>query len=197
MKEYILDTNVFRYNTDSAHFEHRIPARIFWYTAKKEIANKQAVVYIPKEVRNELEVQSFTLGKDNQEIEELLVICQEVTPSISTDKIEQQIRIMSAYVRSKYGEKLRKDLNIKNVEYPERSDARILYTAYEKHAILVTSNLKDFILYPLLFGEKELKLYNLLTNQFVSISPFLHTLIQQDPTFQDHLKTLQELETEE
>ncbi len=74
------------------------------------------------------------------------------------------------------------------MERLEASDARILYTAYDEDSILVTANVKDFMLYPLLFPAGEERLYCMKTNQYIKISATSHKTIHDDSGFQTYLK---------
>lgn len=190
MKQYTLDTNVFRYKATKAEPQYKKQAKRFWKQVTEEIRNGEAVLFVPSEVKRELEVQSFTLGdKYNASLSELLEDCMPL-PDVSTIEIEHQIRQMTAYVRSEYQQKIGREM-----EYGGVSDARILYTAYEKDSILVTSNIKDFLLYPLLFAEDDQdRLYDFLSNSFVKIAPELHQEIHNDEAFIGMLETLYELE---
>lgn len=63
IKHYTLDTNVFRYQSEgkSSHSNLKYQARKFWKKIQEEIYINKAILFVPKEVINELEIQSFTL----------------------------------------------------------------------------------------------------------------------------------------
>lgn len=192
-KQYTVDTNVFRYyaNDDGAQ-NLRKAAVSFWKTIKEEIEKSEAVILVPSEVVRELEVQSHTLpAKENIKIQGLLASCQEVSPSFSIE-LEHHIRIMSAYLRSTY----RHTLSNLPISYGGISDSRILYSAYSEDSILVTANIKDFMLYPFLFQLGENRLYDLKQNQFIQIPGEAYKMVWQDQHFQNLFEELVELEAE-
>src|SRR5699024_7345961 len=119
-------------------------------------------LFLPKEVLRELKVQSFSLPKsENDRIENLVKLCQ-VTSPIFSNEIEHNIREITAYIRSEF----KSAIGRKNMEYGNISDARILYTAYSEDSILVTANVKDFLIYPLFFPRNEDRLYNIKDNSY-------------------------------
>lgn len=158
-----------------------------------EIENGEAVLLIPQEVVRELKVQSFTLtDKENRKIADLMELCQEVSPNRLSPELEHKIREMSAYVRSNFKSEIGRD----KMEYGGVSDARILYTAYDEDSILVTANIKDFLLYPLLFQQDEERLYDMRENVYVKISEEGHKKIHSDPGFKGLLQDFFELDQE-
>ena len=192
-KQYTVDTNFFRYHANNNGDQNlRRAAALFWRTAKEEIEKGEAVILIPAEVRRELEIQSHTLpDRENNKIQRLLANCQEVSPSVSIE-LEHQVRTMSAYLRANY----RNTLGNLPIEYGGVSDSRILYSAYYEDSILVTANVKDFMLYPFLFNQSEDRLYDLKQNQFVHISEEAYNLVWQDSDFQNMFLKLSKLEAE-
>lgn len=194
LKEYTIDTNVFRHETnENDGADLRLGAHTFWTKVKEEIENEEAVLFVPKEAIRELEAQSFTLSdKQNRKINGLLELCIEVEPDNLSPDIEQAIKKMSAYIRAKH----RNDLNQPKIEYGKVSDARILYTAYKEDSILVTANIKDFLLYPLLFPQDEQWLYNMKTNTFVEIPEAGYDNIHASEKFQELLQEFYELDQE-
>ncbi|MDW0114371.1 DUF4411 family protein [Sporosarcina saromensis] len=181
MRQYTLDTNVFRHETSKyANPDLRWAAKAFWKHVLHEIGDGDAVLLVPKEVIRELEVQSFTLSdKENSKISLLLEYCQDNLPDRVTIEIEHQIRMMSAYVRSNF----KQEISIDKMEYGGVSDARILYAAYDEDSILVTANVKDFLLYPLLFPQNEQRLYDMKENVFVTIPKDGYDKIHADLVF--------------
>lgn len=194
MKQYILDTNIFRHavNPNSGDDLNKA-ARQFWRMALEEFENGEAVLLVPDEVRRELRVQLFTLGeKEKRKIKSMLQHCQVVTPVRVSIEIEHILRSISAYVRANFKEEIGRD----KMEYGGVSDARILYTAYVEDAILVTANVKDFLLYPLLFEQNEERLYAIKEKDYVSIQEEGYKIIHEDPTFKEMLQVFFELDQE-
>ncbi|SFE59743.1 PIN domain-containing protein [Alteribacillus iranensis] len=62
--KYVLDTNVFRYKTATSTQEsvdkRKMSAIRFWKMVLNEALAGQTSLYVPAEVKRELEVQSFT-----------------------------------------------------------------------------------------------------------------------------------------
>lgn len=192
MKQYVLDTNIFIYLTNrSSSDDLRRKTRYFWEKAREEFQNGEAVLLVPEEVRRELEVQSYTLtDKRNSKTNGLLELCQEVSPIHLSQEVEHKIRQLTAYVRAKFKEDMGRD----KMEYGGVSDSRILYTAYVEDGILVTANVKDFLLYPLLFPLDEKRLYDINENDYIMIPPDGYTKIHSDPHFQELLQEFFELD---
>lgn len=117
-------------------------------------------------------------------------ICSEVFPDNLTTDIEHSIRKMSAYIRANHRENLERD----KIGYGDVFDARILYTAYYEESILVTSNVRDFMLYPLLFPQGEERLYDLKENAFVQIPSDGYQSIHKDMAFRTMLYEFYHLE---
>ncbi|OXB93088.1 MULTISPECIES: DUF4411 family protein [Bacillaceae] len=188
-KVYMLDTNVFRYKSNPrAHKSYKKATKRFWRNVLQEFRNGESVLYIPKEVIRELEVQSYTLSeKENQRIAQLLELIEETVPDLATPEIEHQIRKITAYVRSEY----KSDINAaRDMEYGSVSDARILLAAWQYDCIFVTANIKDFMLYPLLFPQNESRLFDLLSENYVIIDPTVYENIHRDPVFAGMLQDL-------
>lgn len=192
MKQYTLDTNVFRHKTNGKNDNIQPSAKHFWTKVIQEITQNEAVLLVPKEVIRELEVQSFTLSDSkNQKISQLLKLCIEVNPKTLNDEIEHCLRKMAACIRKP---ELRQTFKQLKVEGLKVSDARILYTAYTEDSILVTANVKDFMLYPLLFEESEERLYCLKNNKFITVPAESYEKIHEDETFKSLFKELTNLE---
>ncbi|KON66455.1 hypothetical protein AKG34_26280 [Peribacillus butanolivorans] len=190
VKQYTLDTNIFRYETNPSADHLQKAARVFWNQIRQEMLDGEAVLLVPKEVVRELHIQSFTLSeKENNKIAGLLKLCTEVVPERLSPEIEHQIREMSAYVRSEF----KADIGMK-MEYGGVSDARILYSAYSEDSILVTANVKDFLLYPLLFKNDEERLYDMKENAFVKIPEDVYSTIHADSVFKGLLQDFFELD---
>ncbi|WP_051827318.1 PIN domain-containing protein [Metabacillus indicus] len=180
MKQYTLDTNIFRHQTNESDSRQlRSGAQATWDKMIKEVDIGEAVLLVPKEVAFELDLQSFTLKKkQNEAIANLIELCKEVEPEVYTFEIEKSLRRLTAYVKSKHGSILGH-----RIERLEASDARILYTAYDENSILVTANVKDFMLYPLLFPEGEERIYCMKNNQYIKVPTENYKAIQKDPEF--------------
>jgi predicted nucleic acid-binding protein len=191
-KAYLLDTNVFRYKSNpSAHKIHKKAGKRFWKNVLQEVRNGEASLFIPREVVRELEIQSYTLSeKENQRIADLLEQIEVTIPDIATPEIEHHIRKMAAYIRSEYKNEIH---TVKDMEYGGVSDARILFAAWQYDCILVTSNIKDFMLYPLLFPQNENRLFNLLSEMYVTNNPSVYEKIHKDPTFKGMMQVLHKM----
>lgn len=194
VKSYALDTNIFRYAVNPTGSKNlRRAAKHFWKHALLEFENGKAVLLVPKEVIRELEIQSFSLSdKENRKIVDLLELCQEVSPNRLSPEIEHKIRQITSYVRSNF----KMDIGNDKMEYGGVSDARILYTAYTEDAILITANVKDFLLYPLLFPQNEERLYDIKNNIYVMIPKNGYTKIHSDEYFKKLLQDFFELDQE-
>ena len=159
--------------------------------AKESFENGEAVLLVPREVVRELKVQSYKLKtRENIKIMGLLNYCQEVSPTVPTDDIEHQIRLISSYVKSNFKD----DIGLP-MEYGGVSDSRILYTSYCEDADLVTANFKDFLLYPLLFNQDEERLYDIKTREYVKIPKEAYDKIHSDSQFQELLQEFFELDS--
>ncbi|WP_018664650.1 DUF4411 family protein [Heyndrickxia acidiproducens] len=184
MKQYTIDTNVLRYKANSkAEPSHKKAAKLFWKQVIQEIQDGEAVIGVPQEVIRELKIQSFTLSpKENEHISDLLELCQEVLPDLANINIEHKIREMSAYVRSEFTTAV----DERKMEYPAVADSRILHAAYYSDSALVTSNIKELLLYPLLFDNRN-RLYDLLNKEYVNIPTELYQEIHKDLFFKSLL----------
>lgn len=197
LKSYLLDTNGFRYLTNPKEDKAiKKAAKNFWKYAIEEIQNGEAILVIPKEVARELEVQSFSLpGGEKQytRIADLLEEVEETLPDISTPEIEHQIRKISAYVGEEFREVIKTELDIAKVKYGSVSDIRILYTAWQYDCILVTGNVKDFVLYPLLFTPQEDRLFDIISGTYKKYRLTAYEKITTDLVFEGMMQDLQRL----
>ncbi|MBD8071379.1 DUF4411 family protein [Bacillus sp. PS06] len=197
IKSYLLDTNGFRYLTNPKEDKGiKKAANTFWRQASEEIQNGKAILVIPKEVARELEVQSFSLpGGEKQyvRIAELLEEVEETLPDISTPEIEHQIRKISAYIGEEFREVIKADLDITKVKYGSVSDIRIFYSAWQYDCVLVTGNVKDFILYPLLFSHEEDRLFDIITGTYKKYARTSYLAITNDPVFLGMMQDLQRI----
>ncbi|AQQ52233.1 PIN domain-containing protein [Planococcus lenghuensis] len=190
-KSYTVDTNVIRYYASkTGEPDLRLAAKVFWRKIKTEIAEGSTIIFVPAEVKRELEIQSYTLsGNENMRVQKLLDVCQETSPPVS-DELEHSIRKMTAYLRANF-----KDiLTDGKMAYGGVSDSRILYSSYAADSILVTANVRDFLLYPLLFPYEEQRLYNLIINDFIQFSEETHRAIWSDTKFKTLFREFVEAE---
>lgn len=58
-KEFTVDTNVLRHESNPGDQELEKAARLFWKHMKMAVENDDVSIYVPAEVVRELEVQSF------------------------------------------------------------------------------------------------------------------------------------------
>lgn len=138
-----------------------------------------------------MEIQSFGFivhgnEKELRNIAELLEFSNEI-PVLNSIEMEHQIRKIAAYVKANY--KLELDIG-KGVEYPSVADAIILLTAWQESLILVTANIRDFMLLPILSAQNEEVLLDITSNSFVNIPLSLHTSIHHDEDFRQMLNVL-------
>lgn len=191
LKQYTIDTNVIRHETNKTGAPNLMKAaKRFWRTIKEEIEKGEAAILVPAEVVRELKVQSHTLkASENVKIQNLLNHCIEVSPPVSPE-IEHCIREMSAYLRANY----KNDIVFPKMEYGGVSDARILYSAYYEDSVLVTANIRDFLLYPFLFANQEKCLYDLIANNYIQIPEAVYAKVWQDDTFKEMFRHLGEME---
>ncbi|PFL57725.1 hypothetical protein COJ27_29440 [Bacillus cereus] len=179
----LLDTNVFRYQTTPGS-PHKDVANRFWETVTEKLEQKKIELCTADEVVRELGVQSFSSNpKEVKEIRETLLPKTEVNDYLYDAEAENLVRQASALLSANY--KLQLPSGKFMVKYPDVGDARILLTAYESDSIIVTSNVKDFMLYPLLYPQNGKVLYDLLLEKYVQIDPILYMNIQNNARFAD------------
>lgn len=200
---YFTDTNCYRYasaitnGADSKEMEvkriYKAVTKRFWDKIITETSQGEAIILTCDEVIQELKVQSHTLqGKEKKQIEKL-VSQVEVDNTLIPQHLEYKLRELSNVMRSRYGKFLTNPPRA--MDYLRTSDARIFISSYLNDAILATANIKDFLLYPLFFGEEEKKLYDILNEEYVMIAPKGRELVEQDPLFQEFvelIKTIKE-----
>ncbi|PLR79569.1 DUF4411 domain-containing protein [Bacillus canaveralius] len=143
-KRYMLDTNVFRYKIDTSS-QHKMEAKHFWRMALQELMDNEAEIFTPAEVFRELDVQSYTMKPEELTRIEALKKNLVVKPDSTSISAEDLIRRISAYIRSKYKPYL--DVINRGVDYPSVSDSRILLSAWEHNCVMVTANIREFMLY--------------------------------------------------
>ena len=196
-KAYLLDTNGFRYLTNPKENKHiKKAVKTFWKQLIDEIKRDEAIFVVPREVIRELEVQSYSLpGGEKQyaRIGELLEVVEETLPDITTPEIEHQIRKISAYIGEEFRDIIKSELDVSKVKYGGVSDIRILYTAWQYECILVTGNIKDFVLFPLLFSPSDNSLFDIISGTFKKYSLIAHKKITSDPIFMGMMSELHQL----
>lgn len=191
LKKYLVDTVAVRYRVNK---DYKKPVRRFWKKALEEVGNGEAVLLIPEEVFRELEIQSFGFSAHNNKreldnIANVLETCNKI-PTIASIEIEHQLRKMAAYVRGNYKE----DIDVgKGIEYPGVSDSRILCTAWRNDCVVVTANIRDFMLLPLLDAPGEEILYDVVSGQYITVTEEAHQKIHSDETFKSMFLELVEM----
>ncbi|MCU7667738.1 DUF4411 family protein [Bacillus thuringiensis] len=199
LKKYLVDTVAVRYRVNK---DYKKPVRRFWTKALEEVGNGEAVLLIPEEVFHELEIQSFGFSAHNnkKELDNIANVLEQcnVVPNITSTEIEHQLRKMAAYVRGNYKE----DIDAgKGIEYPGVSDSRILCTAWRNDCVVVTANIKDFMLLPLLDAPGEEILYDIVSSKYITVTEEAHQKIHSDETFKtmfrDLVKMVEKIEDSE
>lgn len=138
---YVLDTNTFRYETNpGAQAVHKAATNQFWLKVKDELLNQKVNLYTPNEVLRELEVQFFGLrDTEKEDIGELLKTQIVIPDNVYNIELEHHIRVMSAYVRSKYNIVIGTDFEMlpKKVNYPAQKTSCCIqqrrYPGNEQH----------------------------------------------------------------
>ncbi|NGZ74981.1 PIN domain-containing protein [Saccharibacillus alkalitolerans] len=203
---YMLDTNLLRYLTgkDSNQAElQRLKesAEEFWTKSLHEVRDTGAAILLPQEVVRELSVQMHVLPNETQEQLNRIIASLEKESFDLSSSLEYELRKFSSYAIQKYQDQIRprqqtttqggmKDYKL---EYLQTSDARILVSAYLNDAILVTRNIKDFIVYLLFCAPEEKRLYDFVEKQFVTVPAEGLELVAQDPHFQEVRAKLEHL----
>lgn len=147
-------------------------------------ADEKAILLIPDEVRLELKVQMIAKDLRPSEKRRIARLISECTVSSIGLKsnIEQHLRIMSGYIAKQYRQEFEDEIGLK-AQYLRTSDARILHSAFSEDGIIVTRNIKDFLLYLVMNDQEEEVLYDIADGKFVQISAQLHETIHQDQRF--------------
>lgn len=117
----------------------------FWNRVRKELSEGTAELIVSKEVEVELNVQCHTLLKtEKKKVRQYLEYATVDDTFDLSIKLERELRDFSNYSRSN---KFRHFFNIGSYkwDYLRASDARILVDAYLNDAILVTANIKEFL----------------------------------------------------
>jgi len=193
MPVYLPDTNLFRYMDNNDLETYKQAAREFFTMARQEIVEGKSQILVSPEVKCELEVQMHTLkAREQQSVRNLLAVLPQSTNTNLPIDLERDLRIFSNYIRSSQFKGIFKIPHYKH-DYLHISDARILADAYRNDAVLVTANIKDFIVYSLFNEPGEQKLYDFLNKCYVEVPPETRAAIATDPLFltlQTKLETL-------
>lgn len=145
MPDYLPDTNLFRY-LDVQNEAYKTAARDFFAGIQADAAAGKAKIFLSAEVDCELEVQMHTLSeREGHTIQEKLRGLTRVNADLSK-ALEHDLRKFSNYIRSTKFRDVFKIPGYK-MEYLQASDARILVDAYINDAVIVTANIKDFVMY--------------------------------------------------
>lgn len=196
---YILDTNLFRYHADKRNDvnvkNHRKAAIDFWNNIIEESTNQEADVLIPLEVKNELLVQRNQLKDSvNQKIDVLLNHF-DIDDYVLPPAIELELRLLSSYVIGKYRDVIQPTEmsggEPYKVSYLQASDARILASAYMNDGVLVTRNIKDFIIYLFLCPPGAKCLYDFVEKQYITIPQEGMDQVLQDVKFQEMKRSIE------
>ena len=185
---FMPDTNMFRdfVNGNANQANLKQAAHDFWTRTRVLVALNQAEIKIPKEVEVELKIQMHTFTSTVHKN----ILTQILNQNVIVDfplpiELERELREFTNYVRDN------NNFNQTEIRHPEyglnylqASDARILVTAYKHDGILVTHNIKDFLIYDLLFEPTEDKLYDYVNRRYVKVPPAGRTIIESDTWFQ-------------
>ncbi|MCU5070108.1 MULTISPECIES: PIN domain-containing protein [Bacillus cereus group] len=179
--QFLLDTNALRYQATPGSPYQGVANR-FWEKTLERVEKGELGLYTANEVVRELEVQSHSVHPDEaQIIHEVLLPQIEKLDFIYDAEAEHLVRQASAFLSHNYEITLPSGKTMK--KYPGVGDARILLTAYENDCEIITANVNDFMLYPLLYPQTGKVLYDLLREQYVEIDPQLYERIQKDARF--------------
>lgn len=182
MIKYFLDTNIIRdlstRSKDKASQLRKMQCKSFW---RKIMDDPNSLLYLSDEVQIELRVQLSAMHFKETEITSITTAISDCIISTSTLSFEKEtsLRLLSAYLKNKYGFRIRKETGF-SCEYLQVSDARILYTAFEEDGVLVTRNIKDFLIYLLFFDHDETILYDISQGAYINFSQPLYNEIQND-----------------
>ncbi|MBP1994673.1 DUF4411 family protein [Paenibacillus eucommiae] len=185
---YMPDTNMFRdfVNSNANQAKLKQAAHDFWTSTSTLAALNQAEIKIPKEVEAELKVQMHTFTSTQHKNILTQILNQNVVVDFPLPiDLERELREFTNYLRdnNNFNQTVIRHPDY-GLNYLQASDARILVTAYKYDGILVTHNIKDFLIYDLLFEPTEDKLYDYVNKRFVKVPSAGRTLIEQDAWFQ-------------
>lgn len=178
---YLLDTNFFRYYSNAAS-PYQEKAALFWEKIKAEVSDDVALIGTSEEVVRELEVQFLELETDQvEEIQELLIDTTVFPYKFSIDA-EYALQQLGSYVCKTYKNSLR-EVGLP-IDLIGTSDSRIILTALENECLIVTANVKDFLVYILLSFDPLFSIYDPNGGKIVCIPNDLYNSIQKDANFQ-------------
>lgn len=186
MRKYVVDTNIIldlaNDSNEEASKKRTEECTGFW---EKVMNESDAVLLLPEEVKMELEVtltaKEFKEARRSR-IHQAISACTVPDESLSRMK-ERIIRRMSAILAGKFRHRISGELGINPISM-QVSDARILYAALEEDAVIVTRNIKDFILFVALNEPGEEVLYDISKGRYMTLSETLHREIHADSTVQ-------------
>ncbi|MED2688870.1 hypothetical protein [Bacillus toyonensis] len=216
-KKYSLDTNVIRYQaapsipvakqTEKNKEQVRLKkaTTLFWAKLFQELTNNQAEIILTNEVLRELEIQITTLSnKDSKNVKKVLQTLKMkmgmsnlnyqdalLSPANTTLQAEHHYRELAAYIQNSYKQAL---VGNDAFKYPAVSDARIQLESWSGSYTLVTANVKEFILYPLLFEYPECneKLYDLKSSKFKIFKESTVKTVQADNIYKGYIQKIQD-----
>jgi len=199
-KIYMVDTNVFRYRvyeignlsvkSEQDKQQHKLNARAFFDKATSEAANKEAIIMVSGETKQELTVQAHTLKTESKRYNKILKTCSIENTEVP-QKLEFMLRDFSNYIRGNYSGLVETG---RKTDYLQTSDARILVHAYLNDAVLVTANIKDFFFYPLFFDPSEDDvLYDITSKQHMKLLPSARIQLTEDVNFKELVAEMQKL----
>ncbi|RTE11777.1 DUF4411 family protein [Paenibacillus whitsoniae] len=185
---FMPDTNMFRdfVNGNANQADLKRAAHDFWRSTAALAALNQAEIKIPKEVETELRVQMHTFTSTQHKNILTKILNQNVIVDFPLPvDLERELREFTNYLRdpNHFNQTIIRHPHY-GLNYLQASDARILVTAYKYDGILVTHNIKDFLIYDVLFEPAEEKLYDYVNKRYVKIPPAGRALIEQDRWFQ-------------
>lgn len=193
MTDYLLDTNLFRY-LDVPTEAYKTAARDFFVGVQTDVIKGKTTLFLSAEVACELDVQMHTLReKEKRAIRNMLPVLTQVNADLPK-ALEHDLRKFSNYLRSPKFNDLFKVAGYK-MEYLKASDARIMVDAYMSDAVIVTANIKDFIVYSVISEPMEPKLYDFLNKTYVEVSSEAREAIEDDPFYLDIQTKLETLST--
>ncbi|HEU4963582.1 MAG TPA: hypothetical protein VFV52_06950 [Bacilli bacterium] len=180
MGTLLLDTNVLRYRAGASA---QCDVSACWDFVSDP--HNGYDVYVSDETLRELKVQRYVLRPD-----EAHLLFEQVVPHLDTLSFagdlerEHLVRELASYVKRTYRLQVPASAHQtagKEMQYPSVSDARILLTALDAGATLVTKNVKDFLVY-LLFGYV---IWDPVDNYSIVLTQDLWDELQEDEGVQD------------
>lgn len=154
-KKLLLDTNVLRYYANN---KDKSKVMQFWSLVHQNPGIFD--LFISDEIKKELEVQSYNIGKENTIIKALLQ-CLRLLESSANHELVHTVRLVAAHIR-KYYNIPRFDRPEKQMTVPCYYDAKIILTALEHECAIVTRNIKDFMIFSCI--QQEHPIWDPVTN---------------------------------